>query len=115
MPRYGLEVKLNNQVLSRAGFEKDYNVLSCIVDSLMRNENEEASINLRVGGLNISSKQHVEWYHDKLQEGDEIRIKIITENFDKPTQIRPQDSQGFVLEKKIEYFHKLKAELKDYL
>jgi molybdopterin converting factor small subunit len=41
MYRYGLEIKVNDQEVSREGFEKDYYVLSCKINSILRKEDEE--------------------------------------------------------------------------
>jgi hypothetical protein len=112
---YGFEVKLNGNLICRAGLEQDHYVMSCIVDAIMRKDNGVERLHLNIGGLDSIKNQHVRWFQDTLQENDEVHIKVITDNFDNPPIVYPQDADEFVLERKIEYYHKLKEELKDHL
>jgi hypothetical protein len=115
MIKYGFEIKLNDEKLTRAGFDTDYYVISCMLDSMMRKDDDEKEISLTVTGLNSMTKNHVEWITKILQKGDVINIEIITDNFDLPSKVRVEDGDEVVLQQKIKYFYKLKEELKEHL
>jgi hypothetical protein len=115
MDNIGFEVKLNEQVLCRAGFKDKYYVLSCILDSVSREQDQDKEIRLSIGGLNSVSNQHVKWSASQLNIGDNISIKVISQNFDSPSEIIEQDPEEFLIEQKIKYFYRLKEELKEYL
>ncbi len=115
MNKYGFEIKLNNKKLCRAGLDTDHYVISCILNSMMRKNDEKEEISLTVGALNSNTKSHVEWINCELKKGDVLSIEIIDKDFDLPATVRVEDSDEFVLEQKIKYFHKLKEELKEHL
>jgi hypothetical protein len=52
---------------------------------------------------------------DHLEMGDRLTIEIVDAPFDPPSVVRMRDSEAVTLAQKIEYFHRLKEELKDYL
>jgi hypothetical protein len=115
MENIGFEVKLNGKTLYRAGFVDDYYVLSCTATSVSRDGDEEKEVYLNISGLNSVLNRHVKWANIDLKEGDEINIKLITNNFDLPSHIVEQDPEEFIIQSKIKYFKKLKEELKEYL
>ena len=50
---YGFEVKLNGNLICRAGLEQDHYVMSCIVDAIMRKDNGVERLHLNIGGLTV--------------------------------------------------------------
>lgn len=115
MTNYGLEIYLNDNYVCRAGFENKYHVLSFIVTSVRREFDNSEELFLQVGGLNSETDQHFDWINTEFENGDKISIQVIPDKFDKPLKIREGDSKKFILERKIAYYYKLKAELKDHL
>jgi hypothetical protein len=114
MINYGFEIYLNDNYLCRAGFENSYHVLTLILTSARRSNNIE-DLALNVGGLNSETEQHVRWANTDLKNGDRISVQIVTDKFDQPPNVRERESKEMDLKRKIEYYYKLKEELKDYL
>lgn len=112
---FGLKVSINGHEICRAGFEKENSVVTCIISSVRRKDDETEVLDLSVGGLNSDSRQHVDWAKKELSEGDKVSIEVISDNFDPPKSIREPDSEKSVIEQKIKYFHRLKEELKDHI
>lgn len=112
---FGFKVLLNNIIVCRAGFKNENAVVTCILDSIRREDDNSEKLNINIGGLNAETSQHVDWYKNSLQEGDKITIEIITDNFDTPISIRESKVNKDLIARKIEYFYKLKEELKDHL
>lgn len=115
MKNYGFEIKLNDQLLCRAGFEEENGVLTCILDTLRRAGEAPGELHLHVGGMDTDKQSHVGWVEQNLAMGDRLSIEIVDAPFDPPTTVRMRDSEAVTLAKKIEYFHQLQQELKDYL
>lgn len=115
MPKYGFEIKLNNEILCRAGFDIDFYVLTCCLTSMKRQSDESNEISINVGGLDSVNKNHVNWIDKALKNGDKISIEIVTEKFEVPTTVMMQETDEVVLEQKIRYFYHLKEELKEHL
>ena len=85
---YGFKVQLNNKVVCRAGFDKENSVVSCIIDSIRRENDETEELNINVGGLNSDTNQYVDWFRNALKDGDKITIDVISGDFDSPVTIR---------------------------
>ena len=115
MKKHGFEVKVNDELLCRAGFEVDFYVLTCNLVSMMRFNDEREEVSISVGGLNSVNNTHLKWADKVLKSGDKISIEIIETPFDVPTEIEIPDSEEFLIQQKIKYFHRLKEELKDHL
>jgi hypothetical protein len=114
MSSYGFEVQVNGEQLCKAGIDTDGHVVTCILDSLRR-INEPDEVRLTVSGLNSVSGEYPEWVKQELKDGDTITIKVITQDFDAPNRIRPTISKEMMLENKLQYYYKLREELKEYL
>lgn len=114
MTNYGFEIHINDKYLCRAGFENAYHVLSLILTSAKRTNNTE-DLAMNIAGVNSETENYCDWVNTPLKLGDRISIQIVTENFDKPLRVREKESSQFVLERKLEYYHKLKEELKEHL
>jgi hypothetical protein len=115
MKKHGFEIKINDEKICRAGLAVDYYVVTCGLVSMMRKKDDRDEVSIRVGGLNAITNSSVTWTDKVLKKGDKISIEIIDGMFDEPTEITIPDTEEFVLQEKINYFHKLKEELKDHL
>lgn len=74
---------------------------------------KKKNLHLSVGGLNSENGEHVSWGSQNLNESDEI--KIITKNFDPSISTRKPISKKDEIQEKIDYYYKLKEELKEYI
>jgi hypothetical protein len=115
MKNHGFEIKLNEEVLCRAGFENQHSVLHCIANSVRRKQDSEEHLDFSVGGLDSDANRHVDWVNRTLKHGDKITIEVISGDFDPPVKVSVQKTEEFLLEQKIKYFLKLKEELKEHL
>lgn len=115
MKNYGFEVEINGEIQTRAGFDNQFYVLTAIFTSLKRKLDNSEALDLKIGGLNSDTDQHMDWLSRDLVLGDEIRLRVIDSNFDKPLSVRKLDMKQIVLENKIRHYYALKEELKDHL
>jgi hypothetical protein len=114
MDNKGFEIKLNNELVCKAGLKNNHHVVSCIIDAIFRKEDKQQELRLNVSGLNSDTLQHNKWLRSQpLNENDIITIKIINDDFDPPNEVGEKRSDEFLLEQKIKTFKKLKEELKD--
>ena len=77
------------------------------------NDNEE--LYFSVGGLNSDTDHYVDWVRQDLKPGDKISIQVINDKFDEPVSIKETEPKEVIIQRKIEYYHQLKEELKEYL
>ncbi len=112
---FGFKVLINEELICRAGFENANSVVTCILDSIRRKNDDSEELNISISGLNSDTNQPVAWIDNKLQKGDKISIEIISDNFDTPSSIREPKSEKDIIAQKLKYFDKLQAELKDHL
>ncbi|MBN2635544.1 MAG: hypothetical protein JXR61_04685 [Prolixibacteraceae bacterium] len=112
---YGFQIKIDGKKICRAGFEKENSVVSCILSSIRRAVDDSEELAINVGGLNSDTNQHVDWLDTKLQLGDKITIEVISTDFDLPKTIREPKPKQDVIAQKLERYHLLKEELKEYL
>ncbi len=115
MKKHGFEIKINDETICRAGLDVAYYVVSCNLVSMMRKNDEQEEISIHVGALNAVNNNHLLWTNNLLKSGDRISIEIIDSTFDEPAEITLAESEEFVLQQKIKYFHRLKEELKGHL
>ncbi len=116
MENRGFEVKLNDKLLCKTGFENNEHVVTCIIDALFRKDDKKQKLQLNVSGLNAKTNQHNKWViSEELEENDIISIKVIKGDFDVPIIMDEKRSDEFLLEQKIKTYYKLKEELKEYL
>ena len=115
MTRFGLELKLNDEKLCRAGLHTDYYVVSCHVTAMMRINDDQPGVVLNAGGLDSVGKKYVTWGDKSLKKGDVITIEIIDDDFDEPAESREAESEEVILQQKIKHYHRLKEELKEHL
>ncbi len=112
---FGFKVLVNGEQICRAGFEKENSVVSCIFNSVRRENNNSEELDFSISGLNSDTKQHVTWHKGELEKGDKVSLEVILDNFDLPTSIREPKSEKDIIAQKIKQYNKLKKELKDYL
>jgi len=114
MSSYGFEVQVNGEKLCKAGIDTDRHVVTCILDALRR-PNKPDELCLSVSGLNSVTGEYPEWVRKELKDGDTITIKVITQDFEAPNCIRPTISKEKMLDNKLQYYYKLREELKEHL
>jgi len=114
MSSYGFEVQVNGEKLCKAGIDTDRHVVTCILDALRR-LNEPDELRLTVSGLNSVTGEYPEWVKKELKDGDTITIKVITQDFEAPHRIRPTISKEKMLGNKLQYYYRLREELKEHL
>lgn len=68
------EVRLNNKRLCTAAIGAD-GVLTTILDHVVGPGRDE--VYLRVGGLDGTVQEHLEWTTLEIQTGDEVRVKVV--------------------------------------
>ena len=112
---FGFQVCINDEKVCRAGFENKNSIVTCILDSVRRKNDYSEELNISISGLNSDTHQSAQWFRNKLQEGDKISIEIISDHFDEPSSLKPAYSKQDIIKQKLKSYHKLKAELKDYL
>lgn len=112
---FGFKILINGKQICRPGFEKDNSVLSCILSSVRRENDESEELDISVSGLNSDTKEYASWYKGELNEKDKITIEVISDNFEPPTSIRKAKSEKDIIARKIKQYNKLKEELKEHL
>lgn len=90
-------------------------MVTCIFNSVRRENLNLEELDFSVSGLNSDTKQHVTWHRGKLEKGDKISLEIISDNFDLPISIREPKSEKDIIAQKIKQYNKLKEDLKEYL
>lgn len=114
MSNYGFEVELNGERLCNAGIDNDYHVVTCILTSLRRIDGSE-ELDLIVTGSDFAADELPNWASEPLKEGDTITIKVTSSDFDPPRSTRPKRTEEEELSSKLQYYHRLKEELKAHL
>lgn len=112
---FGFKVSLNEQVICRAGFEKEDSIVTCILHSVRRANDESEELNMQIGGMNSETHQHFDWAINALDAGDKVTIEVISDNFDKPVSERKNLSEEEIFERKLKQYYRLKEELKDHI
>ena len=102
------EVHLNGKRLCVAGIGED-GVLSMVITDVARKE--RSHLDLRVGGLFSNTGEHVEWGVQRLETGDDVRVKIIeSTSIDSPSRRRQPDPKEELASKK-RYIRRVAREL----
>ncbi|ERJ58038.1 hypothetical protein [Sphingobacterium paucimobilis] len=115
MNRYGLKIKINGEVVSNAGFDKDNYVLTGGTTFVKRaNCCEDYYFN--IGGLDSDEDEHVDWYRTVVKVGDVITMEVIDGPFDPPNHRYKNDlTPEEIIQNKIDFYNKLKEELKGHI
>jgi hypothetical protein len=88
MNPHGFEVKINGELLCRAGFDSGRHVLACAL-SLMKKAGHEEQIQIHVGGSEGETIKEIYWIMQRaLQRGDQVKIEVVSGNFDPPLSYR---------------------------
>lgn len=112
----GFEIKLNDELLCKAGIKINHGVVSCILTAVSRKKDKGQELLLDIAGLNTDTSERNKWIIGKnLNHNDIITIKIIQDNFDSPKIITNRIQKELTIEQKFEQYNKLKEELKEYL
>lgn len=112
---FGFQITINDEKICRAGFENNNSVLTCILDSVRRENDESEELNISISGLNSDTKERASWFQNKLKEKDKISIEIISDNFDSPTSMKSPLSEKEIITRKLKTYYRLKEELKEHL
>ena len=115
MNNYGFEIGINGKKMVRAGLDCQQYVLTCILSSLRRENEESEELKIGVSGLDIKADQQVNWMLEELKLGDTLSIKVIDDNFDNPVSCTERVSDEEIRKRKIDHYYLLKEELKEYL
>mgnify|MGYP000406858822 CR=1 FL=1 len=116
MNNKGFEIKLNDELLCKAGIKHNHGVVTCIFMAVLRKEDKKQELRLDITGLNSDTDERNKWLKDKeLNHDDIISIRIIEDGFDLPEEVTKRNCSVPTLEQKIKKYHQLKEELKDYL
>ena len=111
-----LKVSINEAKPVIAGFSDNENVLSCIVDKVVRNGEDREVIHLRFAGMD-KNNVHYTWINSSIDIGDKIEISIMeTDQIDEPVSIESEkQNDDDIIQSKLKSFYRLQEELKDYI
>lgn len=71
---------------------------------------QEGTVHLRFGGLDVNLKQHLTWFESTVEEGDDISIKAVNIEASSPIiKVIPEKEE--TLEDKIDEYNRLKRYL----
>ncbi|MCQ0113055.1 hypothetical protein SAMN04487906_0191 [Zhouia amylolytica] len=112
---FGFKVAVNDQLICRAGFENEHSIVTCILDSVRRKNENSEELSIHISGLNSDTNHQVDWFKDSLKEGDKISIEVISNGFDPPATERKAFKDKDLIAHKLKTYYKLKEELKEHL
>ncbi|RKO69131.1 hypothetical protein D7322_23130 [Sphingobacterium puteale] len=115
MENIGINIRINGEQITRAGFNKAHYVLHAMAAFARRGGRNDA-FGFRVGGLDSDVDSHVNWLNTTLNLGDIVTLEIVKGPFDasEPRQ-PPVASEEDQLKYELELFYRLKEELKDHI
>ena len=112
---YGFEVRINDKLICKAGFEDVDSVVTCMLSNTRRDGDEKDEVELSVGGLISETEQQVSWFkNSNLKEGDKVSFEVITHGFNKPKTKTRKVSDANKLINKLKQFKSQKEELEDF-
>ncbi len=113
--KLGLEIKVNGNPVTNAGFDKDDYVLIGDVTFVERNDGSKA-FTLGASGMDSEQNDHVYWYRTEVKEGDTVTFEVIEPPFDDPkSRTKSEIDEKVVLKDKLESYYHLKEKLKDHI
>jgi hypothetical protein len=115
MKNQGFQITLNGNLLCRAGLEAELFVTVCSLTSLKRAIPPSEELSLSIGGLDSVEDHYLNWANKTLQPGVQILIEVVEGDFDAPLKGSRIKAEELVLQEKLQYFHRLKEELKEHL
>jgi hypothetical protein len=115
MKNPSFEIYINNRLVTTAGITSEFEVVTAITKWVNSSVDNYKDLSINVGGLDSTDESYLTWFNQDLGIGDEVTIKITDiDNIFTPT-VNPKISEEEHLERKINYFHRLKEELKDHI
>ncbi|CAM3689463.1 hypothetical protein [Sphingobacterium prati] len=115
MENIGINIKINGEQITRAGFNKAHYVLHAMAAFARRRGSNDA-FGFHVGGLDSDANSHVDWLKTNLNFGDIVTLEIVKGPFDpSEAHVRPAVSEEDQLKYELELFYRLKEELKDHI
>ncbi|MGE8426705.1 MAG: hypothetical protein ACN6O7_02470 [Sphingobacterium sp.] len=113
--KLGLKIKVNGNLVTNAGLDKDDYVLIGNITFAERN-NGSKDFTLNVSGTDGDQNDNVYWYGTELKEGDTISFEVIEPPFDdSKTRTKSDIDQEARIKSKLEHYYLLKAKLKDHI
>jgi len=115
MENIGINIKINGEQITRAGFNKAHYVLHAMA-AFARRRGSNDEFGFHVGGLDSDAESHVDWLNTTLHLGDIVTLEIVKGPFD---PLEPNQPPVFSEEDQLKYelalFYRLEEELKDYI
>ncbi|WP_286848865.1 MULTISPECIES: hypothetical protein [Sphingobacterium] len=115
MDNIGINIRINGEQITRAGFNKAHYVLHAMAAFARRRGHNDA-FGFHVGGLDSDANIHVDWLNATLNLGDIVTLEIVKGPFD-PSEphLSRVVSEEDQLNYELELFYRLKEELKDHI
>jgi hypothetical protein len=111
-----IEVFLNGKPLAQARMASGQGVIAQHVTWSKRKGEKKGDTILMLGGLDSKAGQHMDWIKPlELQMGDEVTIRLTNSRKATRPAKRKVSSKKLVLQQKINYFNRLKEELKGHI
>jgi hypothetical protein len=115
MENIGINIRINGEQITRAGFNKAHYVLHAMAAFARRRGSNDA-FGFHVGGLDSDANSHVDWLKTTLNLGDLVTFEIVKGPFDpSESHVQPAVSEEDQLKYELELFYRLKEELKDHI
>lgn len=106
---------LNGDELCVAGIDTEAGVLTGIVNWIKKEGSPDEQF-LFVSGTDSVKKELHKWETVPLKIGDRLTITVVEGNEVTKSNVKKNDDASpEMIERKIQYFHQLREELKDYL
>ncbi len=112
---FGLKVTFNDEMVTKAGIEKENYVVTACTTIVHRNDGSK-SCNFNVGGLDSNEDNYLDWYNTDIKLGDIIEMEVIDSSFSPPVRSHkstrtPEEK----LQNRLEEYYYLKEKLKDHI
>ncbi|QQT56116.1 hypothetical protein I6I98_12980 [Sphingobacterium multivorum] len=115
MENIGINIRINGEQITRAGFNKAHYVLHAMA-AFARRRGRNDAFGFHVGGLDSDANINVDWLNTALKLGDIVTLEIVKGPF-APSEphLPPVVSEEDQLKYELELFYRLKEELKDHI
>lgn len=115
MDNLGINIKINGEQITKAGFNKAHYVLHAMATFARRGGSNDA-FGFQIGGLDSDAESHVDWLKTTLHLGDIVTLEIVKGPFEpsEPHQ-PPVISEEDQLKHELALFYPLEEELKDHI
>ncbi len=113
--KLGLKIKVNGNLVTKAGLDTDDYVLIGNV-TLTERHNGSKDFTLNVSGMDGEQNDDLYWYGTELKAGDAITFEVIEAPFDEPKmRTKSAIDQEVMIKNKLEKYYYLKERLKDHI